>query len=104
MNTAIEYHGSQRSQTFNFSFGGWLSTNVKVVVTIQTNEANPPIVIKPDSHCVVTTASSHFDNQLAFQNSVQNQPKIKERLLTLKHSLANLHKISASVLSLCLSR
>ena len=36
---------------------------------MQTNEANPPIVIKPDSHCVVTTASSHlhfaFDNQLA---------------------------------------
>ena len=36
---------------------------------MQTNEANPPIVIKPYSHCVVTTASSHlhfaFDNQLA---------------------------------------
>ena len=38
-------------------------------MTMQTNEANPPIVIKQDSHCVVTTASSHlhfaFDNQLA---------------------------------------
>ena len=36
---------------------------------MQTNEGNPPIVIKPDSHCVVTTASSHlhfaFDKQLA---------------------------------------
>ena len=32
-------------------------TDVKVVVTMQTNEANPPIVIKPDSHCVVTTAA-----------------------------------------------
>ena len=36
---------------------------------METNEANPPIVIKPDSHCVVTTASSHlhfaFDNLLA---------------------------------------
>ena len=48
---------------------GCQPANVKVVVTMQTNEANPPIVIKPDSHCVVTTASSHlhfaFDNQLA---------------------------------------
>ena len=43
-------------------------------MTIQTNEANPPIVIKPDSHCVVTTASSHlhfaFDNQLAKLSTV----------------------------------
>ena len=39
-------------------------------MTMQTNEANPPIVIKPDSHCVVTTASSHL--HFAFDNNLQN--------------------------------
>ena len=48
----------------------------EVVVTMQTNEANPPIVIKPDSHCVVTTASSH----LHFTADCRNPATVKSDL------------------------